>query len=530
MQIADSLKEKHQTTISISVRSFFLAALLYLALPVIIFFIGYLKIWWAVLFSTGLILAIYLTMREMKKDQRSIDAAKRSIEIKPSYLILMCIVIPLLLYWAGIGEFGYCLPDHRVRYAILNDLVKYDWPVIFDFSTQQNPVVAASLGSGNAAFSYYFVFWMIPALFGKAFGLMTARIVLLIWASLGMILVSLGAALLYKRASKIFFFCVILYAGFDTIPYLINILTKTPTTWEGWNSHLFIHGNYYQLMNVFNQSIPGWIITILLLLSNDGRSVGFLGGLMFCYSPWATIGIFPMCICKIITTSKDKDGKRVSVSSIAKSTFTIQNLIPPIICLICFGALYTANPNATGDDGFIWNFYESPLWLLKDYVCYVIFEFGIWFVMVIRKHKKDPMLWTAFITLLILPVYKISIANDFIMRGSMAPALAIGLYAMMFVTDNVELCRDNTQKLKTAIAGRAVIVIFLFAAYFPINYIFYQGLITFQMHHTDAVFDDETKIIGSFGNINSEEELDMVKNQFYVYDYENSVFFKYLAK
>jgi len=68
------------------------------------------------------------------------------------------------------------------------------------------------------------------------------------------------------------------------------------------------------------------------------------------------------------------------------------------------------------------------------------------------------------------------------------------------------------------------------AAYTPGNYILYSALASYQMHHTDEVYEDETKLIGSFGNIIEESELDVVKKQFFVYDYEDSVFFKYFAK
>lgn len=49
------LKEKRRHTLSISVKRFYLAALIYLALPVVIFFAGYLKIHWAILFSVAMI-------------------------------------------------------------------------------------------------------------------------------------------------------------------------------------------------------------------------------------------------------------------------------------------------------------------------------------------------------------------------------------------------------------------------------------------------------------------------------------------
>ena len=544
MQEDSSIKETRRHTLSISVRSFYLAALAYLTLPVVIFFFGYLKIWWAVLFSAGLIGAVYLTMRSMKKDPVSLKESDRSIVIDPSFLIFVILLIPLLLYLGGVSEFGSCSADHRVRYAILNDLVEYKWPVIYDFSTQQNPTVAASLGSGTAAFAYYFVFWMIPALFGKLFGLMVARIVLFIWTGIGLFLISLGASLLYKRSSKVLFFCLIIFAGFDVIPYAFNRITGTGTTWEGWTDHLYIHSNFFQIMNVFNQSIPGWMITILLLLAPNGQSIGLLGGLMFCYSPWATIGILPMCVCKLIISSRKtdadnsedtngktngSDGKALSLKPLLKTLFTPQNIIPPIICLVLFGSLYTANPNATGADGFIWKFY-TPLHLLKDYLMFVLFDFVFWFMLIIRKHKKDPMLWTAFITLLILPVYKISIANDFLMRGSMAPMFMIGLYVVMFVTDNFELCREKNLPLKKAIAGRLVLILMVIAAYTPGNYLLYSALTSYPLHLTDESYVAEKDLIGSFGNIKYASELQTVKDQFFVYDYEDSVFFKYFAK
>ena len=260
-------------SVTVRANSFYRAALIYLSLPVIIFFIGYLKVWWALLFSAGIAGAVILAMRDYgkKSPDAALDPSEKKIEIKASCLIFLLIAIPLFLYWGGVGEFGNCSADHRVRYAILNDLVEYKWPVVYDYSTQQNPAVAASLGSGTAAFAYYFVFWMIPALFGKIFGLLVARIVLLIWTGIGLFLIFAGASLLYKRASRALFIFLILFAGFDVIPYVINLITKTDTTWEGWNSHLFIHGNFFQIMNVFNQSIPGWLITILLLLAKDGR-------------------------------------------------------------------------------------------------------------------------------------------------------------------------------------------------------------------------------------------------------------------
>ena len=540
MKVVDSInteKPKRSRSVSISATGFYTAALIFLALPVVIFFLGYLKIWWAILFSLALAVPVVLAVRDYKKkaaDTALPDPYAKRIEFSPSCIVFLAIVIPLVVYWGGIGEFGCCSADHRVRYAILNDLVEYKWPVVYDFSTQQNPAVAAQLGSGTAAFSYYFVFWMIPALVGKLFGLLAARIALCLWSGFGIFLVFTGASFLYKRSSKALFFFLIVFAGFDIIPYTINKIIGVETTWEGWNSHLFIHGNFFQIMNVFNQSLPGWLITILLLMAKDSRSIGLLGGLMFCYSPWATIGIFPMCVCRIILLNREKEengAKKLVPKTLLKNILTPANILPPVAALIIFGLMYTANPNATGDNGLIWKFYATWWGPFVDYFKYVLFEFGIWSILIFKLHKKDPMFWTAIGTLLVLPVYKISVANDFIMRGSMAPAFLICLYSVMFVTDNFEMCRSKKLELKKAIIGRLVLITALVAAYVPANYILYTALISYQMHFTDEVnYEDEIHKIGSFGNIIEYDELEVIEKQFYVYDYEDTPFYKYFAK
>jgi hypothetical protein len=312
------------------------------------------------------------------------------------------------------------------------------------------------------------------------------------------------------------------FSGFDVIPYYLNVLLGLGTTWEGWNEHLHIHGNYYQILNVFNQSIPGWLITILLILCLNRKCVGFLGALMFCYSPWAAIGIAPLCATKLFM--KPKDGS----TSLIKDILNPGNLIAPVVFFICFATLYTANSSATSSDGFIWLFYEKPMDLLIDYVKYAVFEFGIWFLLIIRRHKKDALLWASLVTLLIMPVYKITIANDLIMRGTMAPMFLIGLYASMFICDYFDVCLN---KKGFDLVSRLAVLTLVVASFVPVNVILTSSVMTYEIRVKHEHLDEDvSRDIESFGNINHEDQLDMVRTQFYVYNYEDTVFFKYLAK
>ena len=80
--------------------------------------------------------------------------------------------------------------------------------------------------------------------------------------------------------------------------------------------------------------------------------------------------------------------------------------------------------------------YGSKLTMVIDYVAYVVFEFGLWVLLIHKKYKKDWMFWCAVAVMLVIPIYKMSGPNDLLMRGSMAPLFTICLYAVMFVTDS----------------------------------------------------------------------------------------------
>lgn len=510
--------------VKITMSGFFLAALIYLTLPVIIFFVGYLRPLWAVVFSGLTVFSVWWAWHDMagRKPDKELSLNERVITLNRSYFLFLIPFVLVILYLGGVGEFSWCLRDHRVRYAILYDLVKYKWPVIYDFSTQQNPAVAEILGEGKVAFAYYFVFWMVPAVIGKIFGVLAARIVLLLWSAAGLSLVAIGAVFLYGKQSRFLFVALMLFAGFDVFPYYYRLYTGFNPGWEDWTLHFRLFGNFYQIMNVFNQCIPGWLITVLLLLCVRSRFVGLLGSLMFCYSPWAAIGILPMCIVKLIETNRGSKAKEV-----LKNLFTAGNMIAPVVFFVCFASFYRANPNAAFEYGFIWKFYKSPLVMVAEYIAFVVFEFGIWALLVFKKHKKDWMFYCSIATMLIIPIYKMSGANDFLMRGSLAPHFVIALYASMFASDGFN---EMMEKENRKIRPRLKVLSLLVAAYTSINLLIMTALLTTRTYAKLEPEEDVTTDIGSFGDVRNEDYLEMVRVQFYVYDYEDTLFFKYLAK
>ena len=129
--------------------------------------------------------------------------------------------------------------------------------------------------------------------------------------------------------------------------------------------------------------------------------------------------------------------------------------------------------------------------------------------------------------MLILPIYKMSGPNDLLMRGSMAPLFTIALYAVMFVNDSFnEMMEKGNKKVKP----RLVVLSLLVAAFTSFNFMLTSSLLTFMTYTKMEPEADIKTGIESFGDINDEQYIVVVQVQFYVYDYENNVFFKYLAK
>ena len=135
MKTTDTLKtgpKLKDISIEISYKTYFVMAVIYLVLPVLIFFAGYLRPALAGLFMGLTAFACWWFLRDCDKspDGTSADTSKFTIVLKPSYIIVVGLLVVFFLFIGGISEFGFGSSDHTMRYAILNDLVAYKWPVI----------------------------------------------------------------------------------------------------------------------------------------------------------------------------------------------------------------------------------------------------------------------------------------------------------------------------------------------------------------------------------------------------------------
>ena len=498
---------------------------LFLTVPLFMFFLGYLRL------SVGIPLTLIFggivlyAVSDCLNDPNGIKLSRQDTDLKVpvSYIIGFAITALAISFIAGVGEYICTVQDHAYRRAILRDLIDYDWPVIYNYSTQTNPEVKEIFGiaSGERAFSYYFIYWMPAALIGKIFGFEAGNIAIFLWNSLGIFLSLMASSAVIKRFTKWVPFFYVFFAGLDVIPDAAYLLTKYEGWYwiEGWVPVMTYISNFREMCSVFNQMVPCFLIVALLLMSFNTRSMGLTAGVLFCYSPWAVFGILPV-VGAILFSKKHKAEK---ASSRVMNILSPVNIASAIFLLTVFGSYYMSNSAATGYRGFAWEFFVNKFMFVPAYLLVISMEVLPFVLILFKSRKKDPVFWASVIILLIIPLYQISGMNDFCMRGSMPALFVLCIYMSEKVSDVMDA--KNTPTTRKGWLKSAAVMLTVILMMFPASFTMFTiiGSVVNGEHN-------DKEDIGSFGNIRDAQYAETIQEQFFAKDFEDSFFYRYLAK
>ncbi|MBR3461241.1 MAG: hypothetical protein IKH20_01040 [Clostridiales bacterium] len=536
-QIGDSSKgkaSKSNTTkrsprdtkyVTLSYPWLFTFIILFLTIPLFIFFLGYLRL--AVGIPLTLIFAgiVFYAVSDClnNAEGRKLDRSDTDIKIPVSYLIGFAVTALAISFVSGVGEYIYTLQDHQFRRAILRDLINYDWPVIYDYSTQTNPEVVQIFGiaAGKRAFSYYFLYWMPAALAGKVFGFGFGNFVLFIWNSIGIFLSLITASAVIKKFTAWVPFFFVFFSGLDVIPNIVYSYTEySGWRWfEGYFTSMSYVSNFRELASVYNQMVPCFLIMAALLLAYNTRSMGLTAGILFAYSPWAVFGILPLVAALLF-------GKKHRASKFSRTmfnTFSPVNIASAFLLLAIFGSYYTSNANAVGYKGFAWTFFDNQVLFIPAYMIFIALEVLPFVILLYKREKKNPVFWAAFASLLIIPLYQITENNDLSMRGSMPALFFFCILLSGFIAEVMD--EKNTPKTKKGwIKSAAIMLTVILMTFTTLLNLF----VIFGSIITGAESDIED--IGSFGNINKAQYAEVIQEQFYAEGYEDSFFYRYFAR
>lgn len=290
------------------------ASCLYLILPYLIFFAGWLR-WWLAIPAAALVVASsYYCVRDLfgRAPGRGLDQGGDRARWHP--LVLLLAVAVVLSVLSGAGGYGAQDSDHPKHNAILKSLVEEPWPVM----------VASPKGSFPMV--YYVAYYLPAGLFGKATGWEGANHFLQVWTALGLALSMLWFCVLFGRLTWLAIVVFVFFSGLDVIgATLFRFLEFTgrpdfhwstfdwssidwaSLRWWNWQIRWWdpaLLRNYSSNMALVffvpQQALGGWILTgmVCYLLRQNGdwakRSLVFYWALSCLWSPLVTIGLAPL--------------------------------------------------------------------------------------------------------------------------------------------------------------------------------------------------------------------------------------------
>ena len=327
------------------------------------------------------------------------------------------IIVFLLYFIIAVCFFLFCghgdlMPqdgDWSKHHAILYDLMNYDWPVIYD---------------ENAMLTYYIGQYIVPASIGKLLfhSKCVVNISALLWNSFGLTLVLcfldrfFKLEKFYQKIILVFF--VLLWGG------AINLgaqFYNSGTTYGSFKwldmGYIRVHfaSNFDALRGAFQHVIVPWISCCILLINKDKIENYIILALPLLFS--STFGflyyvmiLFSLVVYKFLT-DKDK-------WSLLRQMFSKQNLLllpTTAILLIYFsGNFLSEKPDQFGFG--LLNFFVSVK-SIKFLLIFIIFEFGLYAVLVYKDMKGNSLFYIVVFELLIIPFITMGEWNDLCSRG-----------------------------------------------------------------------------------------------------------------
>ena len=415
----------------------------YLILPVLIFFIGYLKPIISIPISIGICFMFFLLVKQAMNEKEKV--------INKKNLLVLFIIILIICILAGQGGLFYQSADHHWRNAIFRDLVNFEWPVYYSNS--------------NSALNYYIGHWIVPASIGKIFvpisqdlAWQIANISLLIWSTIGVTLsfLWLVKSIKMKKSKSIFLalFIFMFFSGLDILGTLFfdnSGLSQLHLEW--WATNYQFSSMTTQLFWVFNQSIVAWLISLMFINEKSVKNFFVLIILCLPYSPLPFAGLIILFAYRgfeyLIKSIKNKNLK-----SFFKDVFSIQNIIS-IVCILPIYYFYYTTNSATSDNGFR---ILSKLCTTEGIFRLLVFwflEIGIYGIIIFPKYKKNGLFYASFLSLLVIPLFAIGGAYDFAMRASI-PSITICIYFVIkYLIDSIE---NNNLRYKEIVLISVIIL------------------------------------------------------------------------
>lgn len=414
-----------------------LSAYAILVIPILLFFAGWLKWYLAVLFSSILLVG---TFWAIKKDYwNNTDV----IEIPVRDFLAVGILFAFWIFISGSCYTSLAHGDILWRNTTLQDLVNYDWPVYYP--------------DRNGYLCYYFIFWLVPALFAKISGggLEATYIELACWIFFILMVAFLLIVYYFRDYSrpviKTICFFMIMWSGINILgQFLMNHMGLYPNpagfgSNEGYCDALrnadglpfcFLYrSNNDFLCQCYNQ-LPIWIVVPLMMQNRKIYNYAFWGLLLFPFSPWGTVGIALMMLVDAFAFL----ARNKSISKFVKEVLSVPNLCAAFSIFPVFYLFFACDNISAGSQKFgIIKLGELTPKIFIGILIFWVCEFGIYYYLTWDRYKSDYLYVSLFAMLLLMPFIWVSSrhSRDFCMDATLPQLYVLMIYVIGYIKDTL---------------------------------------------------------------------------------------------
>lgn len=482
-------------------------ALIYLIIPFLIFSVTWLKPVYALLccIVTGVFFYRFLFNYTSCED-KNISGS----ELKT--LIIAFVLITLWVSISGIGCMVFQNEDHTWRNGMFEVLVNQDWPITMKMQADGTYI--------EKGFSYYTGFWFPSACIGKIFGINIGYKFQVIWAVIGIFLFYIILCKLINEISLWPLILFVLFSGMDIIGYYLtggDLKLLSPTEHIEWWSVLFQYSSFTtQLFWVFNQAIPAWLATVLIIAQENNRRTILIWVLTLLNCTMPFVGLLPFVIYKFIFSLLNTNNHKRIFDIInhksyflqwTKDLFTFDNVVfGGLVGTVSF--MYLSKGDGMFHIGLI--SLRGGGWLV--YLVFIMLEFGAIWLSVLWAHQNNSLFYIVFMWLALCPLLEMYGDKNFCMRASIPALVILFIYVVQALRMSVSLKRM-----------RNFMIIMLFIVI---------GSVT-TLHEINRTLEVTFRVYVSRNDSFIQESAsfrDIMNNEYETVDINKNLFFKYLCR
>lgn len=571
--------------VSIRKKTLLFSSFAYIYIPVIIFLLGFLKLYIAaaVILALGFVgVRVIKHINSLEKENKDDDRIK----LNPIFFVFALLFLLFIGYMAGWGRWAKQSYDWNKHNAVLSDLIEKEWPVYYENEDEKSML------------TYYIGQYMVPALGGKIAGMITdkriptvkavpgivtfigatslahadwiydgrydseislafrvAEIIQYFWTEIGLILTWMNILLFLKNTSIIAHCAELFMLAFFAVPqsiveilvYFIYGIDCLYTNYiDAANSTILLQytGNYICFSFVFIQLIVPWIVVMLFLNYREQlRMYLFYMLPMLLFAPLPFIGLVPLAGgYAIYILCRDKN-----ILNWIKTVFCIENItcllsLGTVLVLYYYGNVFQEKPALSG---FTVTDYTGYFGL---YIIFVGVNVLIYAGFLFKDNKKNILYYLAIGVLVILPLFHMGLYNDLVMRSSIPSLLVLQCLLTRYMIETFPKVKVKKALLPWVMYA-AFIAIIINASTYPIDYFFdrtvnekYTKVAVLHTYETMEHFanrkyfdlsEDERTALFKQEHPGYKFEQDFSEDlifNYYSYDLEDNVFYNYLAR